>query len=82
MVKLDPKPAVPVLETDSIGVVFLLTVNGRAVRQVYRLINSLFSERHYFYIHVDSVSMTYLIYILHRICIKIHHLNHRFIFYF
>ncbi|GBM80770.1 Xylosyltransferase oxt [Araneus ventricosus] len=54
MVKLDPKPAVQVSETDTIGVVFLLTVNGRAVRQVYRLINSLFSERHYFYIHVDS----------------------------
>ncbi|KAG8188510.1 hypothetical protein JTE90_008075 [Oedothorax gibbosus] len=54
MVKLDPKPAVPLSESDSIGVVFLLTVNGRAVRQVYRLINSLFSEKHYFYIHVDS----------------------------
>ncbi|XP_055935993.1 xylosyltransferase oxt-like isoform X2 [Argiope bruennichi] len=54
MVKLDPKPAMQVSETDTIGVVFLLTVNGRAVRQVYRLINSLFSERHYFYIHVDS----------------------------
>ncbi|GFQ80628.1 xylosyltransferase oxt [Trichonephila clavata] len=54
MVKLDPKPSVQVLGTDTIGVVFLLTVNGRAVRQVYRLINSLFSERHYFYIHVDS----------------------------
>lgn len=55
MVKLDPKPAVPVLENDRVRVVFLLTVNGRAVRQVYRLIKSLFSERHYFYIHVDSV---------------------------
>ncbi|XP_035218232.1 xylosyltransferase oxt-like isoform X2 [Stegodyphus dumicola] len=54
MVKLEPKPAVSVLGPDSVRIVFLLTVNGRAVRQVYRLIKSLFSEKHYFYIHVDS----------------------------
>lgn len=56
MIKPEPKPAVQVLGSDSVRIVFLLTVNGRAVRQVYRLIKSLFSERHYFYIHVDSVS--------------------------
>lgn len=55
MIKPEPKPAVQVLGSDSVRIVFLLTVNGRAVRQVYRLIKSLFSERHYFYIHVDSV---------------------------
>ncbi|KFM65020.1 hypothetical protein X975_15379, partial [Stegodyphus mimosarum] len=54
MVKLEPKPAVSVLGPDSVRIVYLLTVNGRAVRQVYRLIKSLFSEKHYFYIHVDS----------------------------
>lgn len=37
-------------------VVFFLTLNGRALRQVIRLIKSLFHERHYFYIHVDAVS--------------------------
>ncbi|XP_015918377.2 xylosyltransferase oxt isoform X1 [Parasteatoda tepidariorum] len=54
MVKLDPKPAVKVIEGDPVRIVFLLTVNGRAVRQVYRLIKALFSHNHYFYIHVDS----------------------------
>ncbi|XP_054711088.1 xylosyltransferase oxt-like [Uloborus diversus] len=54
MVKPEPKPAVQALGSNSIRVVFLLTVNGRAVRQVYRLIKSLFNEKHYFYIHVDS----------------------------
>jgi len=37
-------------------IVFFLTLNGRALRQVIRLIKSLFHERHYFYIHVDAVS--------------------------
>lgn len=35
-------------------IVFLLTLNGRAIRQIYRLLKSLYSEHHYFYIHVDS----------------------------
>ncbi|KAH3872501.1 hypothetical protein DPMN_035717, partial [Dreissena polymorpha] len=39
-----------------VRVVFVLTVNGRAVRQVHRLINTLYHPRHYFYIHVDSRS--------------------------
>ncbi len=39
-----------------VRIVFFLTLNGRAVRQVVRLIKSLFHERHYFYIHVDAVS--------------------------
>ncbi|XP_067140474.1 xylosyltransferase 1-like isoform X2 [Centruroides vittatus] len=41
-------------ETDTVRIVFLLTINGRAVRQVRRLIRVLYHERHYFYIHVDS----------------------------
>lgn len=36
-------------------VVFLLTLNGRALRQVKRLIRVLYSTSHYFYIHVDAV---------------------------
>lgn len=39
-----------------VRIVFVLTVNGRAVRQVYRLINTLYNPNHYFYIHVDSRS--------------------------
>lgn len=38
-------------------IVFLLTLNGRAVRQVYRLIKALFHRDHYFFIHVDAVRL-------------------------
>lgn len=38
-----------------VRIVFLLTLNGRAVRQVYRLIKALFHRDHYFLIHVDAV---------------------------
>ncbi|KAB0796113.1 hypothetical protein PPYR_10174 [Photinus pyralis] len=34
-------------------IVFLLTLNGRALRQVRRLIRILYHRDHYFYIHVD-----------------------------
>ncbi|XP_058466832.1 xylosyltransferase oxt [Malaya genurostris] len=35
-------------------IAFLLTLNGRALRQVYRLLKALYSPRHYYFIHVDS----------------------------
>ncbi|KAL4240388.1 Xylosyltransferase 2 [Mactra antiquata] len=38
-----------------VRIVFVLTVNGRAVRQVLRLINTLYKPEHYFYIHVDKI---------------------------
>ncbi|KAK5642064.1 hypothetical protein RI129_008231 [Pyrocoelia pectoralis] len=34
-------------------IVFLLTLNGRALRQIKRLIRILYHEDHYFYIHID-----------------------------
>ena len=37
-------------------VAFVLTVNGRALRQVKRLFKALYHANHYYYIHVDSVS--------------------------
>ena len=40
-----------------VRIVFLLTLNGRAVRQVYRLIKALFHRDHYFFIHVDAVRL-------------------------
>lgn len=40
-----------------VRIVFLLTLNGRAIRQVKRLIKSLFHVTHFFYIHVDAVSV-------------------------
>lgn len=43
-------------EQPKVRIAFLLTLNGRAVRQVHRLLKLLYSEQHYYYIHVDSVS--------------------------
>jgi protein xylosyltransferase len=39
-----------------VKIVFLLTLNGRAIRQIYRLLRALYDSEHYYYIHVDSVS--------------------------
>ena len=39
---------------EPVRIVYLLTVNGRAVRQLKRLIKKLFDGRNYFYIHVDA----------------------------
>ncbi|OWR51737.1 putative protein-O-xylosyltransferase [Danaus plexippus plexippus] len=47
-------PKTPENKQTSVRIVFLLTLNGRALRQVHRLINSLYRENHYFYIHVDK----------------------------
>lgn len=41
-------------------ITFLLTFSGRALRQIKRLIKSLFHKDHYFLIHVDAVSTTNL----------------------
>lgn len=40
-----------------VRIAFLLTLNGRALRQVRRLIKVLFHRDHFFYIHVDAVSI-------------------------
>lgn len=40
-----------------VRIAFLLTLNGRALRQVRRLIRVLFHRDHFFYIHVDAVSI-------------------------
>ena len=39
-------------------VVFLLSIHGRAFRQVKRLFKAIYHSDHYYYIHVDSVSIT------------------------
>uniref|UniRef100_A0A182NJI0 protein xylosyltransferase n=1 Tax=Anopheles dirus TaxID=7168 RepID=A0A182NJI0_9DIPT len=48
------KEAAPHAADETVRVVFLLTLNGRAVRQVHRLLKALYSPRHYYYIHVDA----------------------------
>lgn len=50
-------PAITSSTGDSVRIVFLLTLNGRALRQVHRLMNALYRSNHYFYIHVDVVSI-------------------------
>lgn len=41
-------------EGKPLKIVYLLTVSGRATRQVYRLIRRLYSPNHYILVHVDS----------------------------
>jgi len=53
----EPSPNFKHNNTPPVRIVFLLTLNGRAVRQVYRLIKALFHRDHYFFIHVDSVRL-------------------------
>ena len=40
-----------------VRIVFVFTVTGRAVRQIRRLLNVIYHVDHYYYIHVDSVSI-------------------------
>ena len=37
-----------------VRIVYLLTLSGRATRQVYRLINRIYSPNHYILVHVDA----------------------------
>ena len=39
-----------------VRVLFMLTVHGRALRQVKRLLKSIYHKNHYYYFHVDQVS--------------------------
>lgn len=62
-----------------VKVVFLLTLNGRALRQVYRLIKSLYSVDHYYYIHVDSVCLKFQI-IVCITCVELNNFSGKIIF--
>ena len=47
-----------ILDVETYGMVrilFMLTWNGRAVRQVRRLFKQIYHVNHYYYIHVDAV---------------------------
>lgn len=56
-------------------IVFLLTLNGRALRQVYRLIKSIYSNDHFYYIHVDTVKLE--LNCPHTYCTLIRHIFQR-----
>lgn len=51
---LKPNPTTP-----KVRIAFLLTLNGRALRQVRRLLKLIYSDQHFFYIHVDIVSPSF-----------------------
>ena len=46
-------------------VVFLMSIHGRAYRQVKRLFKAIYHTDHYFFIHVDSVSFVYYCAVVH-----------------
>lgn len=37
-------------------IVFLLTLNGRSVRQIFRLIKTIYDDIHFYYFHIDQVN--------------------------
>lgn len=39
-----------------IRIAYVLSVHGRAFRQLKRLFKAIYSQHHYYYFHVDSVS--------------------------
>ena len=41
---------------DQVSIVFMMTVSGRSVRQVRRLLRQIYRPHHYYYIHVDQTS--------------------------
>ena len=43
-----------------IRIAYVLTLHGRAFRQVKRLFKALYHNNHYFFFHIDTVSMVYL----------------------
>jgi len=52
-VYVPPQPR-DLLPYTGVRIVFVLTVNGRALRQVTRLLRVLYRPHHYYYIHVDT----------------------------
>jgi hypothetical protein len=44
------------IDNNHVRIAFFLTVNGRSVRQLFRLIKSIYDERHFYYFHIDQVS--------------------------
>jgi len=49
-----PQQPRDLLPYTGVRIVFVLTVNGRALRQVTRLLRVLYRPQHYYYIHVDT----------------------------
>ena len=56
LVPLVPPRTVPVSHHhgDQVRIVYLLTIAGRASRQVRRLVRQIYSPQHYIFVHVDA----------------------------
>ena len=48
-------------KNSSVRILFMLSLHGRSVRQVRRLFKAIYDSKHYYYIHVDSVSHSHSI---------------------
>jgi len=60
--KMIAVPQVLDVETNHmVRILFMLTLNGRALRQAKRLFKALYHTNHYYYIHVDAVSRSSLV---------------------
>lgn len=62
--------AVPLGE-EGARIVFLLSLHGRAFRQVKRLFKAIYHRDHYYFIHVDSVSL----YLMPNLSIRLWYVN-------
>lgn len=49
-------PANVSLDSSPVKILFFFVVSGRSARQVVRLLNLIYSQHHFYYIHVDVVS--------------------------
>ncbi|RWS08792.1 xylosyltransferase oxt-like protein [Dinothrombium tinctorium] len=54
LTKKESRPSSTAKVSQPVKIAFIMSLNGRAVRQVKRLIKVLYSKRHFFYIHVDA----------------------------
>ena len=48
-------------DQEPVRIAFLLSVNGRTSRQVFRLFKSIYHESHFYYFHVDEVNWRLLL---------------------
>lgn len=40
-------------------IVFMLTLNGRSIRQVFRLVKTIYDDMHFYYFHIDQVKFKF-----------------------
>ena len=58
-----------------IRVAFVITLHGRAFRQVKRLFKAIYHTNHYFFFHIDSVSMFFWLLLIYSVKLAINALH-------